>query len=261
MKLYFEQWSQPFRRRYHASNHPGRFAWDSGGAMSQRKRDRAQIVRGVEITGRRSLPACLALVAVIAFGCSRDLPPSVLLITVDTLRADALRPYHATGPTRDGDAPDTPRMSGLAREATLFENAAAPMPLTRPSHFSIFTGLYPREHGVVNNQIRLPDAKETLAEILSGHGYHTGGVVAVDLLGDDSGAQQGFAHYGSPRDRLQWSAPDVVKKARAWLATIPADEPFFLWVHLFDPHQPYDPPSEFRGDLDVALQAQLPAVS
>ena len=109
------------------------------------------------------------------FACSSEVPLSVVLVTVDTLRADALDPYHP-GDSRHGR---TPRISLLAADSTLFERAFAPMPLTRPSHFSIMTGRYPREHGVMNNEIALPDDALTLAEILRDRGYHTGAVVGT----------------------------------------------------------------------------------
>jgi arylsulfatase A-like enzyme len=186
-------------------------------------------------------------------GCGGEPGPSIVLITVDTLRADALEPYRAGAATAI-----TPRISQLARDSTLFERAAAPMGLTRPSHFSIFTGRYPREHGVVNNQISLPDSEQTIAELLQAEGYRTGAFVAVNLLGKGSGALQGFEHSAAPETQLEWPAVEVVARATQWLDTLPTDAPFFLWLHLFDPHQPYDPPGAFRKNLDPALAARFP---
>ncbi len=195
---------------------------------------------------------CLALL----LGCAAESPPSIVLITVDTLRADALGPYGASG---NGEQ-STPQLSRLAAASTLFERAAAPMPLTRPSHFSIFTGRYPREHGVLNNQIALPDVESTVAEILRDEGYHTGAFVAVNLLGAGSGALQGFESSAAPGSQLEWPASQVVERAGDWLEGLPEGAPFFLWVHLFDPHQPYDPPEAFRGQLDPALSTRFPAL-
>ncbi|MCH7866900.1 MAG: sulfatase [Myxococcales bacterium] len=201
--------------------------------------------------------AALGLMSVVigVVGCAPEPRPSIVLITVDTLRADALDPYR---PAAAG--PGTPRLSQLATESTLFERAVAPMSLTRPSHFSIFTGRYPREHGVVNNQIALPESEQTIAEILQSEGYHTGAFVGVNLLGKSSGALQGFESSAAPEAVLEWSAPQVVARAGDWLESLPEAAPFFLWVHLFDPHQPYDPPEAFRRHLDPALADQLPAL-
>jgi arylsulfatase A-like enzyme len=181
-------------------------------------------------------------------------PRGIVLVTVDTLRADHLSSY-APGRAR------TPRIDRLAREGTLFERAVVPMPLTRPSHFSMFTSLYPREHGVLNNAMHLPDSSLTLAEILRERGYRTGGFVAISLLGPDSGAAQGFEELRSPVDEHEVPASRVVPWALKWVSDLDADEPFFLWVHLFDPHQPYDPPAGFREGLDPMLATALPRVS
>lgn len=206
---------------------------------------------------RRTLAAgCSILWIVSLLGCASEQPLSVVLITVDTLRADALDPYR---PDERGHG-RTPRISRLAASSTLFERASAPMSLTRPSHFSIFTGRYPREHGVVNNEIALPDEELTLAEILRERGYHTGAFVGVNLLGAGSGAFQGFDVHAAPQSQLEWPAPRVVAQASEWLAGLPAGAPFFLWVHLFDPHQPYDPPDDFREGVDPALAARYPAL-
>ncbi|MBW2390894.1 MAG: sulfatase [Deltaproteobacteria bacterium] len=206
---------------------------------------------------RRGLAArCSILWIVSLLGCSSEPPLSVVLITVDTLRADALDPYR---PDQAGGE-RTPRISQLAAGSTLFERASAPMSLTRPSHFSIFTGRYPREHGVLNNQIALPDEESTLAEILRDRGYHTGAFVGVNLLGVGSGALQGFDFHAAPQSQLEWPAPRVVAQASEWLDGLPVEAPFFLWVHLFDPHQPYDPPDGYREGLDPALAARYPSL-
>lgn len=208
----------------------------------------------------RRIPAraarCSLLWFALVLGCTSEPPPSIVLITIDTLRADALDPYRPDGAGRG----HTPRISQLAASSTLFERASAPMSLTRPSHFSIFTGRYPREHGVLNNQIALPDVELTLAEILRDEGYHTGAFVGVNLLGSGSGALQGFETFAAPQAQLEWPASRVVGRANEWLEALPAGAPFFLWVHLFDPHQPYDPPEAFREDDDPALAARFPAL-
>jgi len=188
-----------------------------------------------------------------ALACGEARPPDILLITLDTLRADHLGPYAA-------GAPPTPNVDALARTGTVFERAAAPMGMTRPSHYSIFTSRYPREHGVLNNQGTLPESELTLAEVLRLRGYRTAGFAGVALFGADSGAQQGFERVDLPRDTRQRRAHEVVPKALRWLEELGPDERFFLWVHLFDPHQPYDPPAGFRQGLDAELQARFPRI-
>jgi arylsulfatase A-like enzyme len=176
-----------------------------------------------------------------------------LLITVDTLRADQLGTYGAR-PTR------TPILDRLGAEGAVFERAAAPMPLTRPSHFSILTSRYPREHGVLNNRMVLPASTVTIAELLQERGYETGAFVGVRLLTPDSGAGRGFAVFDYPRTSDGRRAQDVVPVALQWLRNRPEDTRVFMWVHLFDPHQPYDPPHPFRDGVDAELGARLPAV-
>ena len=180
--------------------------------------------------------------------------PNVLLITVDTLRADYLGAYGSS-------AARTPHIDRLAREGSLFERAAAPMSLTRPTHASILTARYPREHGVVNNAISLPDASWTLAEILRAEGYRTGAFVAVALLSAEAGFAQGFETYRGPTTSKKRPADEVVPKALDWLAGLSNNEPFFLWVHVFDPHLPYAPPAEYRDGDESAVAGGLSEVS
>jgi arylsulfatase A-like enzyme len=187
----------------------------------------------------------LALLAALG-GCSEPTRPNILIITVDTLRADHL------GAFGDENAV-TPNLDHLARSSTLFERAAAPMPMTRPSHFSMLTSKYPLEHGVVNNSIALPESALSVAEIFDAAGYSTAAFVGVRLLSSKSGASQGFDHFDSPKDAIERPADEVVQRALAWLDDLPDNANFFLWVHLFDPHIPYAPPAAFRpaaaGDL------------
>ncbi|HLA77529.1 MAG TPA: sulfatase [Vicinamibacteria bacterium] len=167
-------------------------------------------------------------------------PPNVVLITVDTLRADALSPY-------GGHAAGTPATERLAREGLLFENAFCPMPQTRPSHFSILTSKYPRDHGVLNNVTRLETEALTLPEALKAHGYRTAGFVSVKLLDSSSGAAQGLDEFWAPQDGAASTADQTVPRAILFLEREGASaSPFFLWLHLFDPHMPYAPPDGFR---------------
>ncbi|MSR61997.1 MAG: hypothetical protein EXS08_06090 [Planctomycetes bacterium] len=191
---------------------------------------------------------------VLCGACSPAAParPSVLLVTLDTLRADHVGAY--------GDRARTPNLDRFAGTATVFEHASAPMPMTRPSHFSLFTGRYPREHGVLSNALALPDSEDVLAERLRDAGYKTAAFVAVSLLDTDSGAGQGFELLDSPTAGRQRTADEVVPAALAWLGAQAQDAPTFLWVHLFDAHLPYAPPTEFRRDLDPKLAPKLPAL-
>jgi len=192
----------------------------------------------------------LWLAVVLLAGCAPPERTAVVLVTVDTLRADHVGAY-------DGPDARTPRLDALAREATVFERAVSPLPLTRPAHFSMLTGRYPREHGVLNNSTPLPESAESLPEILRRNGWRTGAFTAVRILGADSGAAQGFERFEGTGPRRQRSGGEVVEQALAWLDGLAPEEPFFLWVHLFEPHLPYAPPPAFRAELDPA---QAPAL-
>jgi hypothetical protein len=176
-------------------------------------------------------------------GCDRPShrprPPDILLITVDTLRVDVLTPYGAHDV-------HTPTMEGLAREGVLYEAATTPITVTHPAHSSILTGLYPDQHGVLHNGHVLPDDVVTLAETLKGGDYQTGGFVGVRFLGRTSGLGQGFDVLDAPVDRIQRRAKAVVDRAVGWLTTADSQTPVLMWIHLFDPHQSYNPPPAFR---------------
>jgi arylsulfatase A-like enzyme len=196
---------------------------------------------------------CLLLSVALAASCGAERPrPSVLLVTIDTLRADALGVYGAR-------PSPSPSLDALATEATLFERAYTPLPMTRPAHFSMFTSRYPREHGVLNNKLSLPDAEQTLAEVLRESGYRTGAFVAVALLSRKSGAGQGFEVLEPPA-RRQRRADGVVDDALTWLQGLGPSEPFFAWVHLFDPHQPYEQPVPGLVDVDAGMLRAMPSL-
>jgi len=196
----------------------------------------------------------LVLLAAALSGCASDDAPSVLLITVDTLRADALGVY--------GNArARTPRMDRLAAEGLLFTRAKTVCPITLPSHLTILTGLYPAEHGVRDNDPALPlpgpEFRDfaTLAETFRARGYATAAFVSASVVAARTGLDQGFDVYNGPAASVPGSlvyaertGKKTVAHAVAWLAA--ADRPFFAWVHIFDPHDPYVPPLEFRSDAD-----------
>jgi len=180
-------------------------------------------------------------------GCTEEREPSSLVvITVDTTRADRLGAYGYEGA-------QTPVIDGLAAEGTLFENAYAPVPETLPSHSSIFTGHYPPSHAVrLNLNFHLPDKAQTLAEVLRDEGYHTVAVTSATVLDREYGLDQGFLVYDDvSRDRVvERRAGRVTELALSALEQLD-DRPYFLWVHYYDAHSPFDPPQPFRGNDEV----------
>ena len=153
----------------------------------------------------------VVLLAVVAgpwrLGLRAPARPNVLLLSIDTLRADHLGCY---GGTRVA----TPNIDRIAAEGALFENAACPMPMTRPSLSTVHTSLHPREHGVVNNGVALAPDAVTLAEVLAGAGYATAAFTPVRLLDAASGLAQGFATYDAPRRASRAGRPRRAAGAR-----------------------------------------------
>ena len=175
-------------------------------------------------------------------------PSNLLLITLDTVRADRLGAYGAAGAA-------TPALDGMARAGVRFEQAIAAAPLTLPSHATILTGLPPTRHGLRHNGAgRLADPIDTLAERLRAAGYDTAAFVGAFVLDRRFGLDQGFALYDdeiprgatAPHLEAERPASAVVERALGWLAEREG-RPFFAWVHLYDPHAPYAPPEPFRS--------------
>ena len=187
--------------------------------------------------GRASDVAAIALLA-LACGCSRGAPPRlIVLITIDTLRADHLAMY---GYPRD----TSPFLAELAAEGMVFESAYSTISTTAPAHSSIFTSLYPTQHGVTRNGKVLDEGVETLAERLGGAGYTTVAVASTDRHFLKAEVMQGFTHTNEPADvRSYRPADESVDVGIGKLAEL-SDVPVFLWLHLFDPHDPYFPPAE-----------------
>jgi arylsulfatase A-like enzyme/Flp pilus assembly protein TadD len=172
--------------------------------------------------------------------------PNVLLITVDTLRADHVGAYGGSGA-------ETRALDRLAAEGVLFETSIAPTPLTLPSHCSILTGMNPPRHAVRNNGIfRLDELHETLAERFREAGYDTGAVVGAIVLDARFGLNQGFDFYdftmsgrrASETGYPERTAEEVTDVALRWLGA--RERPFFLWLHYYDPHAAYEPPAPFE---------------
>ena len=210
-------------------------------------------------TAARSLlkGAVVALIAAAPAACSQqskvERPPDVLLVTIDTLRADALGAYGATDTL-------TPNIDHLAEKGVVYEAATTPMPLTQPAHASILTGLYPDQHGVLTNHQVLPDTVVTLAEMLRGVGYQTAGFTGVRFLNRQAGLAQGFDTFNGPVKKRAPRAKEVIDRATAWLRCADPEAPILLWVHVYDPHQPYNPPRNHRRDLDPKMEERFPDI-
>ena len=184
--------------------------------------------------------------------------PSVILIVVDTLRADFLTCYNP-------QALPTPNIDQLARDGVLFRNAVSPSPWTVPSMASMMAGVSPLAHRMNSFGARLPDEFTTLAEHMRQAGYTTGGIGDNGNLRARMNFDQGFDTYdwfpkpefadvsfGSSllrtlipgRFKAEATTPDLIRLATDWVARR-RDRGFFLWLHVYDPHQPYTPPREF----------------
>lgn len=174
--------------------------------------------------------------------------PDIVLVTIDTLRFDA--------PGFAGGRAATPHLDQLAATGRVFTNAQAHNVVTLPSHANILTGLYPYQHGVRDNSgFALPDNLPTLATVAREQGYATAAVVSGFPLDSRYGLDRGFAVYD---DRFSTTGgedafamaerrgDEAVGVARAWWAAHAAS-PRFLWLHLYDPHAPYEPPEPFRS--------------
>ena len=198
-------------------------------------------------------------------GASTAHPP-VILITIDTLRADRLSSYGS-------DRVSTPHIDRLAGEGIRFANASSTVPFTLPAHSSIMTGLYPPSHGVRENVGYVLGAdRTTLAERFRDAGYRTGGFVSAFVLDARWGIGRGFDTYiddfdldsmaGANLGSVQRSGPETIAHALEWLdGAVPSGDrgaaggtngppPFFLWLHLFDPHDPYEPPEPFLTEYE-----------
>ncbi|MGE0640745.1 MAG: sulfatase-like hydrolase/transferase [Thermoanaerobaculia bacterium] len=207
-----------------------------------------------------------AALAVLAVACSgpESAPPAgrsaaIVLVTIDTLRADRLPAYGY-------DAGSTPVLDRLAAESLLFENAWSHAPLTLPSHASILTGTIPPVHGVRSNLgFRLEEGgPRTLAERLGAHGYATGAAVSAYVLRRSVGLDRGFEVYDDALlasgevtlGEIRRPGVETVDRAVAWLRSV-GSRPFFLFVHLFDPHAPYAGPGNVahRDSYDAGITA------
>jgi arylsulfatase A-like enzyme/Flp pilus assembly protein TadD len=214
-----------------------------------------------------ALAITLQTLAVTGVACGRapatppQLRPNVLLVTIDTFRADRL------------NASVTPTLERMAASGLRFTAARTAVPLTLPSHATILTGLLPPGHGVRENGVdHLSDIHPTVARLLKSAGYRTGAAIGAFVLDRRFGLATGFDTYDdrisrdpTATERLEAERPAsaVVDAAIAWLnanvASAPPAPPvpFFLWLHLYDPHAPYAPPPEFRGRTKTPYDDEL----
>jgi arylsulfatase A-like enzyme/Tfp pilus assembly protein PilF len=203
----------------------------------------------------RAVSALLLLLLAAAGGCRREKPWNVLLVTFDTTRADRIGCY-------GNQRISTPTLDGLAADGVRFANAFSAVPITAPSHTTILTGRYPMAHGVRDNGLFvLAEEQTTLAEILHAAGYATGAAVGAYPVTARFGLDQGFDLFDDhlsgifedylgnrgPKERLYFDerrAAQVDEAIIPWLSEH-HEGPFFAWVHYFDPHQPFEPPSPY----------------
>ncbi len=183
--------------------------------------------------------------------------PNVLIITIDTLRADHLATYGYPRTT-------SPFLDELAGGAVVFERAYAPIATTLPSHTTMFTGVYPHEHGVLANIAdgRTYQRREdlvTLAQLFERAGYATQAVVAAAPLHPRFGLDAGFDGYRTPDKKQRPANANTLDALAALEELSSSDKPGFLWVHYFDPHGPYNPPRKFeiKYRMDDEMRAYL----
>jgi arylsulfatase A-like enzyme/Tfp pilus assembly protein PilF len=197
-------------------------------------------------------PALVGVLALLVAVRAQSQGPNtnVLLITIDTVRADHIGAYGYQKAA-------TPAIDRLAREGVRFTDATTQAPLTGPAHAAILTGQYPARFGVRDNASRsIPAAIVTLAESFKARGYRTGGFIGAFILGPEYGFAQGFDTFDasfaqfntSMKLQAQRDGGEVTDRALKWLSVDKVENaPFFAWVHLYDAHAPYEPPPPFQA--------------
>jgi arylsulfatase A-like enzyme len=186
--------------------------------------------------GARRLAALAGAGLLLACSAPRE-QPDLILISVDTLRADRLGAYGHPGAR-------TPVFDALAERGRLFSEATTPFPRTTPALASLFTGLEPARHG--SREVGEPRrAGTTLAEVLAAHGWATVGVTANGVAGARENLHSGFGRFLEKEDLPSERAENVTDAALAQLEAVPEEQPLFLWAHYVDPHYTYNPPADF----------------
>jgi len=209
------------------------------------QRGRGTLVRSMA-TRRAQLPALLCLLAGCGGGTDLAGPRHLVLISLDTTRADHLGCYGS-------ETVQTPRIDALAAEGVLFRDVTAPAPTTLASHTSLMTGTYPTSHGILRNGFRVHEDNRMLAEVLLDAGFLTAGFLGSFALDSRFRFDQGFVHWDEEFDLLvtpgtydqnQRRADAVTDAALAFVGEVDAER-LFLFVHYFDAHDPYEPPPEY----------------
>jgi choline-sulfatase len=176
---------------------------------------------------------------------AKDQAKSVIVLLIDTMRADHLHAYNKT--TRVS----TPNLDAFAAEGTVFEAAQAPENWTKPSVASVLTGLYPMSHGTKQSESRLSDKALMVSEVFQQAGFATGTFLANGYVSDKFGFKQGWDQYTNYiRENKSTSAENVFRDAGNWVEAH-KDKRFFLYIQTIDPHVPYDPPAEFLKMYDA----------
>lgn len=241
------------------------------GACAMVKSPRARVGVLLALTAALTARSVGSVRSLPAIGAVPEDASSVMLVTFDTTRADYFGAY--------GNATvATPRFDAIAAEGVLFEEAWSQIPVTGPSHTTVFTGQAPWEHGALLNGVSVSPDVVMLAEHLRAKGWRTGGFVSAYVLDGDLGFSRGFEVYDddfgwlqgwsdtlpgrlsaaitrrfNPEHVLERRGGRTVDQALSWLDGVEEGEPFFIWVHLFDPHGPYAPPppwdtAYYQGD-------------
>lgn len=231
-----------------------------------------ECARGASPSSRAVRTLCALAASLLATACSNEHAPAtnaqapraalsrppIVLITLDTLRRDHLGCYGHFRAT-------SPHLDALAADAIVFDRAVATMASTLPSHLSMLTGLYPHQHGIEENSLavaapfRPTPGCQTVAQFASAAGYETAAFVSALVVGPATGIQAGFATFDFPQAARR-RGEETVRRALEWLDGA-HEKPFFLWIHLFDPHEPNAPPPAFasRFRTDEKLEALLDA--
>lgn len=207
------------------------------------------VLRGLIFWTSMIVVAVITWVATSQLGSGRS-PRHVILFTLDTTRADRIGTYGAS-------LARTPTLDALAARGVRFDEAITPAPITGPAHAAIFTGMYPARFGVRDNATTpLPEQATTLAERLAGAGFATGGFIGAFVLDRAYGFAQGFAAFSGfetvdsgSEANAERLGEAVVADAIRWLDGVPAEQPVFLWIHLYDPHAPYSAPGPFGAEF------------
>jgi len=183
----------------------------------------------------------------------------IVIVSIDTLRSDRLPAYGY-------DQVETPALDALAAESIVFEHAYTHVPLTLPAHASLLTGLLPPEHGVRDNIGYRLEAEKTpyLPRLLRERGYATGGFVSAFVMRSASGLAEGFDVYDDELEFTSWvnlgsvqrPGEATLEKTRAWLEGV-AEEPFFLFFHIYEPHTPHAPPEPFASRYDSPYDGEV----